>query len=93
MSKLMKLFICRDCLNLVTNISCTSADIGTSANLELVDKFCYFGDTLSVDGAAGAAVRPTFTLDGVNSGSRYHCRCRFAYGPADVTATHYLLLQ
>jgi len=25
----------------------TSVDIGASANLELVDKFCYLGDTLT----------------------------------------------
>ena len=31
-------------------------DIGLSANLELVDKFCYLGDMLSVDGDADAAV-------------------------------------
>ena len=34
----------------------TSADIGASANLEVVDKFCYLGDMLSVDGCADAAV-------------------------------------
>ena len=34
----------------------TSVDIGVSANLELVDKFCYLGDMLSVDGDADAAV-------------------------------------
>ena len=56
MSKLMKSFICRSCLNLVTSAGCTSADIGTSAKLELVDKFCYLGDMLSVDGDADAAV-------------------------------------
>ena len=33
-----------------------SADIGASANLELVDKFCYLGDMLSVEGDADAAV-------------------------------------
>jgi len=27
----------------------TSVDIGASANLEVVDKFCYLGDMLSVD--------------------------------------------
>ena len=32
------------------------ADIGASANLEVVDKFCYLGDMLSVDGDADAAV-------------------------------------
>jgi len=31
-------------------------DIGASANLELVDKFCYLGDILSVVGNADAAV-------------------------------------
>jgi len=31
-------------------------DIGDSANLEVVDKFCYLGDMLSVDGDAGATV-------------------------------------
>jgi len=40
----------------VTDTGCTSVDIGVSANLELVDKFCYLGDTLSVDGDADAAV-------------------------------------
>jgi len=31
-------------------------DIGASAKLELVDKFCYLGDMLSVDGDADAAM-------------------------------------
>jgi len=31
-------------------------DIDASANLEVVDKFCYLGDMLSVDGDADAAV-------------------------------------
>ena len=31
-------------------------DIGASAKMELVDKFCYLGDMLSVDGGADAAV-------------------------------------
>jgi len=35
---------------------CTSVDIGASAKLELVDKFCYLGDMLNVDGDADAAV-------------------------------------
>jgi len=34
----------------------TSVDIGVGANLEVVDKFCYLGDMLSVDGDADAAV-------------------------------------
>ena len=32
-------------------------DIGASANLEVVDKFFYVGDMLSVDGDADAAVQ------------------------------------
>jgi len=35
---------------------CSSVDIGASANLELVDKLCYLGDMLSVDGDGDAAV-------------------------------------
>jgi len=31
-------------------------DIGVNANLELVDKFCYLGDMLSIDGDADATV-------------------------------------
>jgi len=34
----------------------TSVNIGVNANLELVDKFCCLGDTLSVDGNAHAAL-------------------------------------
>ena len=43
-----KSFICRRCLNPVTSEGRTSVDIGASAKLELVDKFCYLGDMLSV---------------------------------------------
>jgi len=53
----MKSFICRGCVNIVTGTGRTSVDIGGDANLELVDKFCYLGDTLSVDGDADAAVK------------------------------------
>ena len=56
MIKVMKSFICKGCLNLVTSAGCTSVDIGGSAKLELVDTFCYLGDMLSVDGDADAAV-------------------------------------
>ena len=41
MSKVMKSFICKGCLNQVTSAGRTSVDIGASAKLELVDKFCY----------------------------------------------------
>jgi len=44
-------------LNPVTSTGHTSVNIDTSANLELVDKFCYLGDMLSVDGDAGALVK------------------------------------
>jgi len=50
MSKVMKSFICRGCLNTVTST-------GASANLVLLDIFCYFADMLSVDGGADAAVK------------------------------------
>jgi len=56
MYKVMKSFICRGCVNPVTGTGRTSVDIGGDANLELVDKFCYLGDMLSVDGDADAAV-------------------------------------
>jgi len=45
MSKVTKSFICRDCLNPVSSEGRTSVDIGDSAKLELVDKFCYLGDS------------------------------------------------
>jgi len=56
MYKVMKSFICSDCSNPVVSTGCTSVDIGASANLEVVDKFCYLDDMLSVDGDADAAV-------------------------------------
>ena len=57
MSKVAKSFICSGCLNSVTSAGRTSVDVGASAKLELVDKFCYLGDMLSVDGDADAAVQ------------------------------------
>ena len=56
MYNVMKSFICRGCSNPVLSTGHTSVDIGASANLEVVDKFCYIGDMLSVDGDADAAV-------------------------------------
>jgi len=56
MSKVAKSFVCRGCLNPVTSAGRTSVDIEASAKLELVDKFCYLGDMLSVDGDADVAV-------------------------------------
>jgi len=49
MSKVIKSFICKGCLNPVTSSGCTSVHMGVSANLELYDM-------LSVDGDANAAV-------------------------------------
>ena len=56
MLKVAKWFICSGCLKPVTSASRTTVDIAASAKLELVDKFCYVGDMLSVDGNADAAV-------------------------------------
>jgi len=53
MYKVMKTFVCRGCMNPVTSTGSRSVDIGVSANL---DKFCYLGDMLSVDGDGDAAV-------------------------------------
>ena len=55
-SKAMKPFICRGCVTPVTGMGRTSVYIGVSAILEFVDKFCYLGDMLSVDGDSDAAV-------------------------------------
>jgi len=54
----MKSFICRGCSNPVisTGRSNVDIDIDASANLEVVDKFCYLGDMLNVDGDVDAAV-------------------------------------
>jgi len=56
MYKVMKSFICRGCVNPETGAGCTSVNIGGDANLELVYKFCYLGDMLTVDGDADASV-------------------------------------
>jgi len=56
MYKVMRSFICTGCLNPVISTGHTSVDIGASANLEVVDKFCYLSDMLSVDEDADAAV-------------------------------------
>jgi len=73
MYKVMRSFICRGCLNPVISTGHTSVDIGASANLHVVDKFCYLGDMLSVDGDADAAVEARIRSVGINSGSWYYC--------------------
>jgi len=40
----------------VSSTGCTNVDIGVDGNLDLVDKFCYLGDMLSVDRDADATV-------------------------------------
>jgi len=54
MYKVTKSFICRGCSNPVISKRHTSVDIGASAHLEVVDKFCYLGDMLSLEGADAA---------------------------------------
>ena len=46
MFRVMKTFVGRGCMNPVTGTGCTSVDVGVTANLELMDKFCYLGDML-----------------------------------------------
>jgi len=53
---MMKSFVCRGCTNPVTGTGRTTVHTCVNANLELVDKVCYLGDMLSVDGDADAAV-------------------------------------
>ena len=43
-------------MNAVISTGHASVDIGASANMEVVDKFCYLGDMMSVDGDADATV-------------------------------------
>ena len=54
---MMKTFVCRGCMNPLTSTGCTGVDIGVNASLDIVDKFCYLVDMLSVDGDADAAVK------------------------------------
>jgi len=41
----------------------SSVDIAASANLEVVNKFCYLGDMLSADGDADAAVEARIRIE------------------------------
>jgi len=63
MYKVMRSFIFRGCSNPVISTGHTSVDIGASANLEVVDKFCYLGDMLSVDGDADTAVEARIRIE------------------------------
>ena len=74
MYKVTKTYVCRGCNNPANGTGQASADIGVNANLELMDKFCYFGDMLSVDVDADAAVGTRFRIGWKkNSGSWCHC--------------------
>jgi len=50
-------------MNPLTSTGCIRVDIGIKANLELVDKFCYLGNMLSVDGDADAAVQNRIRIE------------------------------
>jgi len=52
----MKIFVFRCCVIPVTGTGHASVNIGVNANLELVHKFCYLGDMLSVGKDADVAV-------------------------------------
>jgi len=69
MYKVMKSFIGRGCSNPVVSAGHTNVGIGASANLEVVDTFCYIGDMLSVDADADAAVEARIRI-GWNKVSR-----------------------
>jgi len=56
MYKVMKTFVFRGCINPVTGTGRTRVDNGVNANLELMDKFCSFGDMLRVDEDAGIQI-------------------------------------
>jgi len=73
MLKVAKSFICRGCVNPVTSAGRTHVDIGASAKLELVDKFCYLSDMLSADGDADAAVEARIRIGLNKLDSWYHC--------------------
>jgi len=60
---MMKSFICRGCVNPVTSTGYTSVDIGISANLKFVDKFCYLGHMLSADEDAVAALEKRIRIE------------------------------
>jgi len=48
--------VCSRCLNPVVNRRKDSLNIGGVASTKLVDRFCYLGDLLSIDGSVDAAV-------------------------------------
>ena len=56
----MKSFICRGCSNPVISTDHTSVDMAATANLEVVVKFCYLGDMLTVDGDADGGQNPNW---------------------------------
>jgi len=63
MYKVTKSFVCRGCVNTVIGTGCTSVDINVNAKLELVDKFYYLRDVLSVDRDENAAVETRIQIE------------------------------
>jgi len=57
MYEVMKIFVCRGCVNPVIGTGCTSIDIDVNANLELEDKFCYLGVNRDADAAVKTRIR------------------------------------
>jgi len=55
MYQVMRSFICGGCSNPVISTGHTGVDIGASANVEIVDKFCYLGGMLRIRSVAHAA--------------------------------------
>ena len=51
-----KSFVCSVCLCPTDNEAESSVDIVDGSSVEIMDKVCYLGDMLSVDGDADAAV-------------------------------------
>jgi len=65
MLRVARSFVCRGCVGPVTSAGCTGVDVGASAGLKLVDRFCYLGGMLGAvgdtDAAVGAGVRVELT--------------------------------
>jgi len=76
MYKVMKAFVGRGCMGLVTSAGRAGVNVDVSAGVELVDGFCCLGDMLGADRDAGPAVDAGFGLDGVSLGG--WCRCLLA---------------
>jgi len=54
--RVVESFVCGDCMGLMTGVERMDVDVGVSANLELVDGFCYFCGMLNVGRGSGVAM-------------------------------------